>query len=80
MDIKGIISIWSVFLLDEVIAVNDKAKYESHKYEKNFFFFLQPHLWHVEVPGPGVKLELQLWPMHFLIYTAACGNTRSLTH
>ena len=25
-----------------------------------FFFFLQPHLQHMEVPGPGVKSELQL--------------------
>ena len=24
------------------------------------FFFLQPHLWHLEVPGPRVELELQL--------------------
>ena len=25
-----------------------------------FFFILGPHLWHTEVPGPEVKLELQL--------------------
>ena len=25
-----------------------------------FFLLLQPHLWHMEVPGLGVKLELQL--------------------
>ena len=25
-----------------------------------FFSFLVPHLWHMEVPRPGVKLELQL--------------------
>ena len=25
-----------------------------------FFFFLGPHLWHMEVPRLGVKLELQL--------------------
>ena len=24
------------------------------------FFLLQPHLWHMEVPGLGVKSELQL--------------------
>ena len=32
-------------------------------YCSNFFFFffsfLGPHLWHMEVPGPGVELELQ---------------------
>ena len=27
------------------------------------FFLLQPHLRHMEVPGPGIELELQLWPM-----------------
>lgn len=26
------------------------------------FFFLQLHLWHIEVSGPGIKLELQLQP------------------
>ena len=25
-----------------------------------FFFFLWPHLWHMEVPGLGVKSGLQL--------------------
>ena len=25
-----------------------------------FFFFLQLHAWHMEVPGPAVKWELQL--------------------
>ena len=25
-----------------------------------FFFFLGPHLWHIEVPRLGVQLELQL--------------------
>ena len=25
-----------------------------------FFFFLGPHLWHMEVPGLGVRSELQL--------------------
>ena len=25
-----------------------------------FFYFLGPHLWHMEVPGLGVELELQL--------------------
>ena len=25
-----------------------------------FFVFLGPHLWHMEVPRPGVELELQL--------------------
>ena len=26
------------------------------------FFFLWPHLWHMEVPGPEVELELPPWP------------------
>ena len=30
--------------------------------QSNDIFFLWPHLPHMEVPRPGVKLELQLWP------------------
>ena len=33
-----------------------------------FFPFLSPHLWHVGIPGLGVKSELQL-----LAYTTATG-------
>ena len=55
-----------------------------------FFFFLWPHLWHMETPGPRVELELQL-PAYTtdmvtliqalsLIYATACGNARSITH
>ena len=40
-----------------------------------FFCFLGPHLQHMEVPRPGVKLELQL-----PAYTTAHSNDRSLTH
>ena len=29
----------------------------------HFIFYLQLHLQHMEIPGPGVKSELQLWPM-----------------
>ena len=54
-----------------------------------YWYFLKPHLWHMEVTRLGVKLELQLqafttaqqcqiWAAA-VIYTVACGNTRSLT-
>ena len=39
------------------------------------FVFLWPHLQHMEVPGLGVKSELQL-----LANTTVHGNTGSLTH
>ena len=26
-----------------------------------FFVFIGPHVWHMDVPSLGVKLELQLW-------------------
>ena len=39
-----------------------------------FFFFLGPHLWHVEVPRLGVKSELLL-----LVYTTATA-TQDLSH
>ena len=58
------------------------------------FLFLGLHSWHMEVPGLGVELELQLvvcatdtanpglelhlWSMP--IYSVACSNTRSLNH
>ena len=35
----------------------------------SFLFFLQPHLWHMEVRGLGGKLELQL-----LAYTTATAT------
>ena len=57
---------------------------------KNFFFFLQPHLRHTEVPGLGVESELQLRPTPQQqqcriqatsgTYAAACGNMGSITH
>ena len=31
------------------------------------FFFLWPHLWHMEVPGPGLKPGQQLQPMLQLV-------------
>ena len=55
-----------------------------------FSFFLQLHLWHIEVPRLGVKLELQLLTYTTAIATPdltasttsikACGNAGSLTH
>ena len=55
-----------------------------------YYFFLQLHWWHMEVPGLGVESELQLRPMPqpqqhqiqvaSVTYTAACGRTVSLTH
>ena len=55
-----------------------------------FLFLLWPHLWHMEVPGLGVELELQLQvyttdiatPNLSLIcdfYAPVCGNARILT-
>ena len=54
------------------------------------FCFLGMHLWHVEIPRWGVKLEFQLpayatakkhgiW-VKSVTYTTAHGNTGSLTH
>ena len=54
------------------------------------FFFLQMYLQHMEVPRPGVELELQLQPMpqlwqhliHAVSVTCAtaCDNAASLIH
>ena len=55
-----------------------------------FIVILGLHLQHVEDPCLGIKSELQLLPrpqpqqyqiqVPSVYYTAACGNTRSLTH
>ena len=58
---------------------------------KGFFFsFLQPHLWHIKIPRPGVESELQLHPtpqpqQHKILavsatYAAAYSITRYLNH
>ena len=55
-----------------------------------YLLFLQPNLWHVEVPRLEVELELQLWPMSqprqhgiwavSVNSTTACSKAGSLTH
>ena len=54
-----------------------------------FSFFLQPHPRHVDAPGQGVELELQLRPTParqgqiwaaFVTYATAHGDAVSLTH
>ena len=52
-----------------------RAEKDFYIYTLIFFFFLGPHLLHMELPRLGVKLELQL-----LVYTTAHGKARSLTH
>ena len=37
---------------------------------KNFFFFLRPHLWHMEVPRLGAEPELQLQLPVYITATA----------
>ena len=39
----------------------------------SYSFFLGPHLWHMEVPGLGVELELQL-----LAYTVVTWDPSSI--
>ena len=61
--------------------------YMKHAY---FFFFLRPHLQHMEVPGLGIESKLPLRPTPqsqrhgiwaaSVIYAAACSNAGSLTH
>ena len=45
-----------------------------------YFFFFQPHLWHMEVLGPGVKLELQLDKFLGVHHSHCKGNIRSEPH
>ena len=47
-----------------------------------FFFFLEPHLQHMEVSRLGVESELQQYWIRasWVTYTEACDNARSLMH
>ena len=53
-----------------------------NKYSFFFFFFLGPHLWHMEVPSLGIKLKLQLSAYTTVTgavtYTATWGKGESL--
>ena len=46
----------------------------------HFFFFLWPHLWHVEVPRLGVELELQLQIYATAMATVDLSHTGDLCH
>ena len=49
---------------NEIIKYFEEKKMNIFKKAKDFFFsFLWLYLQHMEVFGPGVKLELQLWPV-----------------
>ena len=54
-----------------VIVIQYNSGYKSYEF---FFFFLQPHLWYMEVPGLGVESEL------WLKSTLSHSNTRSELH
>lgn len=41
----------------------------------SFFFLFWPHLQHMEVPGPGIESEPQLWPC--LIRSLLCYSRNS---
>ena len=66
-----------------------------HSDPNDSFFFFQPHLWHMEIPKPGIKSKLQLQPslgQHWILNSLCWGwgqgskqhchrdNARSLTH
>ena len=81
---------WVPSLAQELPHATGMAKKINPVFFIVFFFFLQPHLRRIEVPGLGIESELQLRPtpqpqQHQIgatpaNYTAACGNARSLTH
>ena len=86
--------IWHMFWLLALtcsILISLKFVFYQLLFYWNYFFsfFVRPHLWHMEIPWLGVKLELQLQPKaqlqqhHIqaasLTYDTACGNARSLT-
>ena len=40
-----------------------------------FVRFLRLHPWHMDVPGPGIESELQMWPAP-LLWASCCGSRR----
>ena len=44
----------------EAIPVFPRCQGSTSQWTLILFFFLRPHLWHVEVPKRGAELELQL--------------------
>ena len=48
---------------------------------KKYFILFWPHPWHMEIPGPGIKSELQLRPMphlwHCWILNSLCPSRNS---
>ena len=54
--------------------------YFVHNECYSFFFpFLWPHLWHIEVPGLGVELELQLPAYAIKTATQGLSHLRHLS-
>ena len=56
---------WNVLTTVTFLKRKEKKKYISLSFGekpkwKSIFFFLGPHLWHMEVPALGVESELQL--------------------
>ena len=47
---------WSLNII-QLLAFHSSKKGKANVF---FFFFKGLHLWHMEVPGLGIKLELQL--------------------
>ena len=46
--------------LGKKVKTTSDKQHKMIEKRKDFFFFLWPHLQHMEVPGPGVESELQL--------------------
>ena len=75
---------------EHLLYTNSISTYYLFIFKIYLFIFLWPVWQHMEVHGPGVKLELQLYPTPqpqphqnqaaSVTYITACGNARSLTH
>ena len=55
---------YSFYLLAFSSVSHEKMGFNMHSwqtfYQSVIFFFVEPHLWHMEVPMEGVELELEL--------------------
>ena len=64
---------------------NITHSYSRGAHSSSFFFFFSLHLWHEEVPGPGIKamlqqrpkpLQWQWWTLNLLHHKGTLGNSR----
>ena len=82
------VSLFQCYMM--TLNIRDKDIFINYSSLFSFFVFLEPNLWHMEVPGKGSNRSCSHWPIpqpqqlgiraQPPTYATAHGNARSLTH